>query len=333
MSARNGLIGNLMAKKRKNDTRIDPFATAIEASSLDALLDSAKDGDVITMPAPADSTRTIRLTCKLILNKDIKEKSSVYNKNRRVQSLLTDKSVADIVTSIQADGRNQHPALTWLNEGKEVVLAGSRRRKACMISGADYLVLSSPDFNDEDAKILAVSSDQYIAPSLWELGQAYAQTKQELQALGKKGSYREIAQIEGVSHTAIADAIKAHELLPEAVLSLYPTANFVGREVAKKLSAARLKNQSLFDQKVSDLSLDNALIDPQSDDKTALAITRYLIEDDSSKTPLRSILDFSNQYIVAQKSEKSGDVMIKIDNRVLTDKRLEQLAKLLANFN
>ena len=28
-----------MAKKRKNDTRLDPFATAIESSSLDDLLD------------------------------------------------------------------------------------------------------------------------------------------------------------------------------------------------------------------------------------------------------------------------------------------------------
>ena len=79
-----------------------------------------------------------------------------------------------------------------------LVLAGSRRRKACILGGADYLVLSSSDFSEQDAKVLAVSSDQYIAPSLWELGQAYQQTKNDLIQQGKKGSYREIAVIEGV---------------------------------------------------------------------------------------------------------------------------------------
>ena len=43
-----------MAKKRKNDTRIDPFATTVESSSLDALLENAQAGDQITMPAPSD---------------------------------------------------------------------------------------------------------------------------------------------------------------------------------------------------------------------------------------------------------------------------------------
>ena len=39
-----------MATKRKNDTRLDPFATAVGNSSLDALLEQASAGDVIRMP-------------------------------------------------------------------------------------------------------------------------------------------------------------------------------------------------------------------------------------------------------------------------------------------
>ncbi len=322
-----------MAKKRKNDTRVDPFATALGSSSLDALLDSAKDGDVVEMPAPSDSSRLIRLTCRVIKNEEIQNSTSVYNKNRRVQSLLTEKSVSDIISSIKKDGRNQHPALTWQQDDIEVVLAGSRRRKACLISGADYLVLSSKDFNDEDAKILAVSSDQYIAPSLWELGQAYNDTKQELISLGKKGSYRELAEIEGVSHTAIADALKAYSLIPEKVLSLYPTANYVGREVAKKLALAIDKDAELFNAQVKRLLDGEVEFGDLNDEKAALAITRFLTEQQAEKTVKKANLDFSNQYVVAQRNEKSGDITIKIDNRVMTQKRLEQLSKLLANFN
>ena len=53
-----------MAKKRKNDTRLDPFATAVGSSSLDALLEQANAGDVIRMPAPSDPARQITLVCK-----------------------------------------------------------------------------------------------------------------------------------------------------------------------------------------------------------------------------------------------------------------------------
>lgn len=152
-----------MARKRKNDTRLDPFATAVGNSSLDALLEQASAGDVIRMPAPSDPTREITLVCKVIPHSDIEASTQVYGKNRRVQALLNEKSVSDILPAISEDGRNQHPALLWEQNDTSLVLAGSRRRKACILGNADYLVLSSTDFTDQDAKILAVSSDQYIA--------------------------------------------------------------------------------------------------------------------------------------------------------------------------
>ncbi len=321
-----------MVKKRKNDTRIDPFATAIEGSSLDALLESSKEGDVISMPAPSDPSRQIRLTCRVIPNQEIEANTQVFGKNRRVQALLTEKSVADIMPAIKADGRNQHPALCWQKDGVEQVLAGSRRRKACILSGADYLVLSSPDFNEQDAKILAVSSDQYIAPSLWELGQAYWQTKQDLIAEGKKGSYREIAELESVSHTAVADAIKAYEKLPKSVLALYPTANFVGREVAKKLIAALDKHPSEFMQRVEDVAASLIDLQAETDEKTALNVTKALTEQNVSANR-KEALDMANEFVSAQRNLKTGDVTLKLDHRILTPKRLEQLTKLLHTFN
>ncbi|MEM5511256.1 transcriptional regulator [Pseudoalteromonas sp. AS84] len=320
-----------MAKKRKNDTRLDPFATAVGSSSLDALLEQANAGDVIRMPAPSDPGRQITLVCKVISHADIESTTGVYGKNRRVQSLLNEKSVSDILPAIRDDGRNQHPALLWDQGETSLVLAGSRRRMACILGNADYLVLSSSDFTDQDAKILAVSSDQYIAPSLWELGQAYQQTKNELIEQGKKGSYREIAAIEGVSHTAIADAIKAYEQIPADVIALYPTANHVGREVAKKLVSAKERDQEAFKQLVLALSSDEELNAITSDDKRAMAITKCLTAEPQVAVKREAVLE--NKFISVQRNLKSGDVSIKIDNKVMTDKRLEQLTKLLSAFN
>ncbi|SFC13201.1 transcriptional regulator [Pseudoalteromonas denitrificans] len=322
-----------MVRKRKNDTRLDPFAAAVEVSSLDKLLENAVVGDEITMPSPSDPQRTIRLSCKIVPFDQIDKSTCVYGKNRREQSLLTKASVSDILPAIKADGRNQHPALSWQKEGLEFVLSGSRRRKACLLSGADYIVLTSPDFTDEDAKILAVSSDQYIAPSLWELGKAYQQTRDELIAQGKKGSYREIAVIEGVSHTAIADSLKAYNKIPSEVLALYPTANHVGREIAKKLIVAIEDDFDVFSKKVKETQSILSEILLETDDKTAAAITKHLIEAKTQENTSREALNFNNEYINAHKNVKTGDLVIKIDNKVMTEKRFEQLSKLLTHFN
>ncbi|AQP98616.1 transcriptional regulator [Pseudoalteromonas aliena] len=320
-----------MAKKRKNDTRLDPFATAVGTSSLDALLEQASAGDVIRMPAPSDPTRQITLICKVIPHADIESTTGVYGKNRRVQALLNEKSVSDILPAISDDGRNQHPALLWDQGDTSLVLAGSRRRMACILGNADYLVLSSSDFTEQDAKILAVSSDQYIAPSLWELGQAYQQTKNELIEQGKKGSYREIAAIEGVSHTAIADAIKAYEQIPANVIALYPTANHVGREVAKKLVNAKERDCEGFNQLVVGLASNNEINAITSDDKRAMEITKCLTAEPHMVVKREAVLE--NDFVSLQRNLKSGDVSIKINNKVMTDKRLDQLTKLLSAFN
>lgn len=320
-----------MAKKRKNDTRLDPFATAVGNSSLDALLEQANAGDVIRMPAPSDPNREITLVCKVIPHNEIEATTQVYGKNRRVQALLNEKSVADILPAIKDDGRNQHPALLWEQDSTSLVLAGSRRRKACILANADYLVLSSTDFTDQDAKILAVSSDQYIAPSLWELGQAYQHTKNEIIQQGKKGSYREIALIEGVSHTAVADAIKAFEQLSANVISLYPTANHVGREVAKKLILAKERDEAVFNELVETAAQNQDIHAVEGSDKRAMLITKYLTAEPKAIIKREAVL--KSDFISVQRNLKSGDISIKIDNKVMTDKRLEQLTKLLTAFN
>ncbi|MAD88733.1 MAG: transcriptional regulator [Pseudoalteromonas sp.] len=320
-----------MAKKRKNDTRLDPFATPVSTSSLDELLEQASVGEVLTMPAPSDPTRMITMTCQVISHRDIESQTRVYGQNRREQSLLSDKSVADILPAIKNDKRNLHPALCWLKDNTQWVLSGSRRRKACLLADADYVVLSSSDFTDADAKLLAVSSDQYIAPSLWELGQAYADTKQDLIAQGKKGSYREIAELEGVSHTAIADSLKAFEQIPMQVLQHYPTPNHLGREAAKKLIDAIKKDKDTFFLLLEGLPNQAFMSEEMSDEKRAIKITQYLVNFEQPIRRNESL--FSNEFIDLQRSNKSGDITIKINNQVITDKRLEQLQKLLSSYN
>ena len=62
-----------------------------------------------------------------------------------------------------------------------------------------------------------------------------------------------------------------------------------------------------------------------------MLITKLLTAE--PKTALKREAVLENDFISVQRNLKSGDVSIKINNKVMTDKRLEQLTKLLSAFN
>ena len=62
-----------------------------------------------------------------------------------------------------------------------------------------------------------------------------------------------------------------------------------------------------------------------------MAITKCLTSEPQVAVKREAVLE--NNFISVQRNLKSGDVSIKIDNKVMTDKRLEQLTKLLSAFN
>ena len=62
-----------------------------------------------------------------------------------------------------------------------------------------------------------------------------------------------------------------------------------------------------------------------------MAITKCLTAEPQAAVKREAVLE--NKFVSVQRNLKSGDVSIKIDNKVMTDKRLEQLTKLLSAFN
>ena len=112
---------------------------------------------------------------------------------------------------------------------------------------------------------------------------------------------------------------------------MYPTANHVGREVAKKLVIAKERDAESFIQLVADVASNTEVNAITSDDKRAMAITKLLTAEPQAPSKKEAVLE--NEYVMLQRNLKSGDVSIKINNKVMTDKRLEQLTKLLSAFN
>ena len=87
----------------------------------------------------------------------------------------------------------------------------------------------------------------------------------------------------------------------------------------------------MFTKLVNDVSSDSELAQISSDDKRALAITKLLTAEPAAPSRREALID--SEFVSVQRNIKSGDLSVKIDNKVMTDKRLEQLTKLLNSFN
>ena len=99
----------------------------------------------------------------------------------------------------------------------------------------------------------------------------------------------------------------------------------------KKLIIAKERNAESFNQLIADVASNNEVNAITSDDKRAMAITKLLTTEPQAASKKEALLE--NEYVMLQRNLKSGDVSIKINNKVMTDKRLEQLTKLLSAFN
>ena len=155
--------------------------------------------------------------------------------------------------------------------------------------------------------------------------------KHAMQFVENKAKTYQLKSIRLTVNINNTNAIKAYEKLPEAVLALYPTANHVGREVAKKLIAAKERDAETFNALVQEVANDPQILQIEGDDKRAMAVTKLLTAQEQTVGRKEAVLE--NDFVSVQRNLKSGDLSIKIDNKVMTDKRLEQLTKLLKAFN
>ena len=68
-----------------------------------------------------------------------------------------------------------------------------------------------------------------------------------------------------------------------------------------------------------------------SDNKSALQLAKLSTAEPAAPSRREALID--SEFVSVQRNIKSGDLSVKIDNKVMTDKRLEQLTKLVNSFN
>lgn len=115
--------------------------------------------------------RDVKLTCQKIDAQQVERKTMVFADNIRLQELLDEDSLADILPTMENSGQ-QFPGIGREINGVIEVADGSRRRRAAILSKRDYIVLVG-DLTDAEMTYLSETGNEHQKPSAYEIGLRY----------------------------------------------------------------------------------------------------------------------------------------------------------------
>ena len=180
-------------------------------SAIASMIDSNNHSRVFTLKSGQAAT----FVRQLIPHDNIEEKTFIDPQiNGRDQATLTEESVKDISRTITL--QQFFPAIGRMREGRIEIMDGSRRRAACLFSGASLEVLVTADeISIGDARQLAADIQTAKEHNLRELGLRFM-------LMHDNGmSKSDIAKAEGISNAKVSRAFQA-AAVPGDIIEMFP---------------------------------------------------------------------------------------------------------------
>lgn len=166
---------------------------------------------------------------------EVAEKTRVFAGNERIQDLLTETSLNDLLPDIRDHGQ-QHPGTgRKLPNGEIEVADGSRRRMVAIITDQPYTVLIG-DFDDKQMELISTSGNVYREPSAYEKGKKLTWKLENLH----DGKLERLAKAEGQQKESLRRMIDTASL-DEDIIKLYPSPNDLSARAGQQIS--KLWNQ------------------------------------------------------------------------------------------
>lgn len=131
----------------------------------------AKKGNVGSTMKIDVMGQSVTFTLKEVAAGSVEKATTVWLHNERDQDLLTESSLADIYGSFEENGQ-QIPAVGREVCGIAEVADGSRRRKAAILTGQNYLIWVG-ELTDEQMTYLSAVGNAYTPTSAYERGKHY----------------------------------------------------------------------------------------------------------------------------------------------------------------
>lgn len=225
------------------ESELSPSAPAV--SQLSSRV-SAMKGNNITLPVCG---KDVTFVLKTITAAQIEVKTTIFAGNERLQDLLTESSLDDLLPSFSSSGQ-QSPAFGRSHNGFVEIADGSRRRKAAILTGSEYKVLVG-ELDDAQMRWLSQIGNDYRPTSAYERGLRYARRLfSEFD-----GNVSHLAKAENISRKIIQRCIKTAEL-PLETLQLFANPNELSARSGEMLyrfhesdfAALKLLTQTLREQ-------------------------------------------------------------------------------------
>lgn len=172
---------------------------------------SMKNGNTISLPVCG---REVVFTLRTIPAGNVERKTLVWGENERLQELLTETALDDLIPSFVSGGQ-QNPAFGREVNGLVEVADGSRRRKAAILTGKDYRVLVG-ELDEEQMASLSQIGNDYRQTSAYERGRRYAR----LLDTKFDNNVSALAEAERISRKVIMRCLNTSEL-PVEIIKLF----------------------------------------------------------------------------------------------------------------
>ncbi|HGK7310968.1 MULTISPECIES: ParB N-terminal domain-containing protein [Aeromonas] len=264
---------------------------------------------------------------------DIESKTFVNHLNGRDQRFLTQESVSDITQDLLVGGQ-LYPAIgVHMEGGRILILAGSRRRLACIIAKHTYdILVSSEMLSPADVEFISSASNSHKPLSIVDMGLKWStELKDECH-----GDRSLLASRYGVTTMTVSRVLKA-AAIPTVWIEMFPDVNSLTHPIISKLANASTGlNAEQIDLVVAQVKpkLDgDEYRSSELDAKTEIIVSQIVSASESlpsksqdttkskgGRTPPVKLLSNGSKVISLQSmASKSGTHSIRLNGTDLTD--------------
>lgn len=219
-----------------------PVSSSPAVNELISVVSQLKTGNTIDLEICG---REVKFTLRTIPAVHVERKTLVWGENERLQELLTETTLEDLIPSFETSGQ-QNPAFGREVNGLVEIADGSRRRKTAIITGKDYRVLVG-DLDEEQMAALSQVGNVYRPTSAYERGRRY----QRLLDTKYNGNVSALAEAEKVDRNIVNRCTNTAKL-PVDVLRIFDNPNELSARAGNDLYNVYKEHEEDFMARVAE---------------------------------------------------------------------------------
>lgn len=192
--------------------------------------------------------KPVQFTLKVIPAEQVERKTMVWGQNERLQELLTESALDDLIPTFSTDGQ-QFPAFGRDTNGVIEIADGSRRRMAAILTQREYRVWVGELDEKQMASLSEVGND-YRPTSAYERGKRYKRLVDGLYA----GNVKAMAECENIARRVVIRCMATAEL-PVEIIKLFQNPTELSARAGEELQRVYKENSEAMMARVAELEM------------------------------------------------------------------------------